>query len=94
MNPGVEPPSDDEIFDDETNPRDLEVQQSVEQATQYHQMMDQAKDWARTASAELRVEAALEDDPRTADELEEIAELIKTVTTRIERGDNLLARQP
>lgn len=89
--PGVAPPDEDEMFEDDGPD---EVEQTVQQANQFHQMMDGAKDWARQTASELRVKAALADDPETAEELERIVLLIESVTARIEHGDNNRARQP
>jgi hypothetical protein len=81
---GVEPP-EGETFSDEND-----VEQAVEQANQFHQMMDGAKVWSRETATDLRVKAALEGD----DELNQIAGLVESVQTRIEQGDNNRARQP
>lgn len=88
---GVAPPDEDEMFeDDEPDP----AEQAVQQANQFHQIMDQAKDWARQTASDIRVDAALKDDEETAEQLDQIADLVETVTTRIEQGDNNRARQP
>lgn len=68
------------------------VERSIQQANQFHAMMDQAKAWSREAAGELRVKAALEDDEETASEIEQAASMVKTVTQRIEQGDNNRAR--
>jgi hypothetical protein len=90
----VEPPTEDELLEDSVDERDEKVERAVQQANQFHQMMDQAKEWSREIAADLRVEAALEDEESVADQIEEIADLVNSVTTRIERGDNNRARQP
>ncbi|OYR54987.1 hypothetical protein [Halorubrum halodurans] len=93
----VPPPENDEFFDDEqldTTERDQLVQQAIQQAKQYHGLMDAAKEWARDTAADLLVEAALEDDAETAGEIEQAAALVKTVPNRIEQGDNARSRQP
>lgn len=87
---GVEPPTEDELFED----RDRLVEGAVERANQFHRMMDGAKEWARQAATDLRVEQALEDDDEVADELGQVAEIVESVTARIEQGDNNRARQP
>ena len=91
---GVEPPENDEMFGTESDERDQMVEQAVQQANKFHQMMDGAKEWSREKATEVRVEAALVDDEETATELEQVAGLIQSVTARIERGDNNRARQP
>ena len=87
----VEPPEDDELFQDE---QDQVVQEAVQQANQFHQMMDGAKAWARRTALDVRVYQALEEEEEAAEELGEIAGLVESVITRIERGDNNRARQP
>jgi hypothetical protein len=78
----------------EQQEQDPAVTAAVEQADQFHLMMDNAKAWSRKMAAEMRVKAALEDDEETAAELEQIAGLVESVTNRIEQGDNTLARKP
>jgi hypothetical protein len=92
---GVEPPKTDEMMSDE-NERDADpmVEQAVQQATQFHQLIDGAKEWSRETSAELRVKAALADSDEETEELEQIAGMVRSVNQRIERGDTNLARQP
>lgn len=92
MSEEIEPPESDEIFDNNED-RDQLVETAVQQAQQYHRVMDAAKDWARETATELRVEAALEEDDETAEEIEQIAAMVLTVPNRIERGDNNLSRQ-
>jgi len=82
--PTVEPPENYE--------RDEMVTDAVNQAKQYHTVMDSAKAWARDTSADLLVEAALADDENEAEEIEQIAALVRTVVERIEQGDNSRAR--
>lgn len=92
----VPPPENDEFFDDEPDDeqtdRDQMVQGAIQQAQQYHAVMDAAKEWSRETATNLRVEAALEDDEETADEIEQVASIVRTVTERIEQGDNSRAR--
>lgn len=95
----VPPPEGDEIFDEQTDEdpateRDRMVQEAVQQAQQFHATMDAAKEWSRETAADLRVEAALETDDETADELEQVASLVRTVTERVEQGDNARSRNP
>ncbi|QSG06347.1 hypothetical protein HSR121_2014 [Halapricum desulfuricans] len=60
----------------------------------YHGTIDVAKQWSRETAADLLVEAALEEDEETAAEIHKVVELVRTVTDRIEQGDNTRARQP
>ncbi|UBF22639.1 hypothetical protein HRTV-25_gp58 [Halorubrum tailed virus 25] len=94
----VPPPENDDFFEDDEpteNPeRDQLVQTAIQQAQQYHTVMDAAKEWGRDTAAELLVEAAIEDDDETAEEIEQTAALVRTVVRRIEKGDNNLSRQP
>lgn len=85
----IQPPADDELFDSD---QQRIVQEAVQQAQQYHSVMDSAKGWARETVADLRVEAALEDDDERAEEIEQVAAIVTTVIDRIERGDNNRSR--
>lgn len=69
------------------------IEQALEQAQQYHAVIDSAKEWSREMVAELRVLSALETDEDTAEEIEQVASIVKTVTERIEQGDNQRSRQ-
>jgi type II secretory pathway pseudopilin PulG len=89
MTDEIRPPEADELFD--TDQQRI-VQESIQQAQQYHSAMDSAKGWARETVADLRVEAALEDDDETAAEIEQVAAIVTTVIDRIEQGDNNRAR--
>lgn len=92
---GVEPPETDEMMSDESeDSRDPMVEQAVQQATQFHHLIDGAKEWSRETATELRVKAALADENGEAEELEQIAGMVRSVNQRIERGDTNLARQP
>lgn len=71
---------------------DQNVQQAIQQAQQYHSIMDAAKEWSRETAANLRVEAVLEDDEETAAEIEQVSAIVRTVTERVEQGDNNRAR--
>jgi hypothetical protein len=88
----VPPPDSDELFEEDE--QEQLVQTAVQQARQYHSVLDTAKEWSREMSGELRVAAALEEDEETASDIEQVAELVKTVTARIEQGDNNRSRQP
>lgn len=88
----VPPPDSDELFEEDE--QEQLVQTAVQQARQYHSVLDTAKEWSREMSGELRVVAALEEDEETASDIEQVAELVKTVTARIEQGDNNRSRQP
>lgn len=100
MTDSVPPPESEEedLFSDEQpgeNPeQDRLVHESVNQATQYHAVFDSAKNWARDTAANLLVEAALEEDDETREELRRIAAVVRTVSDRIEQGDNHRSRQP
>ena len=89
MSETIEPPESDELFDQEKF-----VESAITRAKDYHNMMDGAKQWAITTAADLRVEAALEDDEETADEINQAAELVMTIPRRIEQGDITRTRQP
>jgi hypothetical protein len=92
---GVEPPEADELFDEEqTDEQEERVTAAFEQAQQYHAVFDAAKEWSRETAADLRVEAALESDENSAAEIEQVAALVRTVTERIEQGDNARSRTP
>jgi hypothetical protein len=69
------------------------IEQALEQAQQYHAVIDSAKEWSRESVAELRVLSALETDEDTAEEIEQVSSIVKTVTERIEQGDNQRSRQ-
>lgn len=69
------------------------IEQALEQAQQYHAIIDAAKEWSRENVAELRVLSALETDEDTAEEIEQVSSIVKTVTERIEQGDNQRSRQ-
>ena len=88
----VPPPDSDELFEEDE--QEQLVQTAVQQARQYHSVLDTAKEWSREMSGERRVVAALEEDEETASDIEQVAELVKTVTARIEQGDNNRSRQP
>jgi hypothetical protein len=87
MTDDIEPPESDELFDQEEM-----LQEAIQQAQQYHSIMDSAKEWSRETTTDLRIEAALEDDEEAADRIEQIAAIVRTVTERIEQGDNNRAR--
>lgn len=84
---------------DETQPEQEEpepeqvIEQAFEQAQQYHAAIDSAKEWSRESVAELRVLSALETDEDTAEQIEQVSSIVKTVTERIEQGDNQRSRQ-
>lgn len=84
---------------DETQPKQEEpepeqvIEQALEQAQQYHAVIDSAKEWSRESVAELRVLSALETDEDTAEQIEQVSSIVKTVTERIEQGDNQRSRQ-
>lgn len=84
--------SEDIDIDELQESRDELVQTAIQQAQQYHAIMDAAKEWARETATDLRVEAALEDDEETADEIAQVAGIVETVTARVEQGDNSRAR--
>jgi hypothetical protein len=91
----VEPPEEDEMFAEDQPPEvDQETQEALQQAHQFHAGFDQAKEWATETAADLRVKAALEDDPEVAEQVEQIAKLVRSVNRRISQGDNNMARQP
>lgn len=69
------------------------IEQALEQAQQYHAVIDSAKEWSRESVAELRVLSALETDEDTAEQIEQVSSIVKTVTERIEQGDNQRSRQ-
>jgi hypothetical protein len=87
MTDDIEPPESDELFDQEEM-----LQEAIQQAQQYHSIMDSAKEWSRETTTDLRIEAALEEDEEAADRIEQIAAIVRTVTERIEQGDNNRAR--
>jgi hypothetical protein len=87
MTDDIEPPESDELFDQEEM-----LQEAIQQAQQYHSIMDSAKKWSRETTTDLRIEAALEEDEEAADRIEQIAAIVRTVTERIEQGDNNRAR--
>lgn len=91
QNDAVAPPTEED-FSPESD-RDQMVEDAVQQAQQFHDIMDGAKQWSRETAANLRVEAALEDGQEASVEIEQIAKLVESVTTRIEQGDNNRARQ-
>lgn len=91
MSEDIEPPESDELFE-EQSPGDVEV--ALQKAQQYHAMMDQSKVWARETAADLRVRAANESDEEAIDEILQAAQLVTTVVSRIEQGDNTRSRQP
>ena len=70
------------------------VQRAIEQAKQYHSVMDAARTWGHSMETELLVEAALEDDEETAAEIERVADIVRTVPRRIEQGENAISRRP
>ena len=94
----IQPPESDELFEedesDEKEKRRHLVQVALQRANQYHAMIDEAKEWSRERSADVLVEAALEQEEEDAREIAEVAELVRTVARRIEQGDNSLARRP
>jgi hypothetical protein len=91
MTDEIQPPDEDELFDNEQQQM---VSMAIQQANQYHTVMDSAKTWGRQAVADLRVEAALEDDEETAAEIEQVAAMVTTVVERVEQGDNNRSRAP
>lgn len=84
---------------DEAQPKQEEpepeqvIEQALEQAQQYHAVIDSAKEWSRESVAELRVLSALETNEDTAEQIEQVSSIVKTVTERIEQGDNQRSRQ-
>lgn len=89
MTDEIQPPAEDELFDSD---QQRLVEATVQQAQQYHTVMDAAKTWGREAVTKLSVEAALEDDEETAAEIEKVAAIVTTVIERIEQGDNNRSR--
>ena len=98
MTEEIQPPESDELFEeDESGEKEKRrhlVQVALQRANQYHAVLDEAKEWSREKSADVLVEAALEEDEEDSAEIAEVAELIRTVAKRIEQGDNQRARQP
>lgn len=85
---------DAELNTDDTDEQEEMIQEVMEQANQFHMMMDEAKPWAREASSEIRIAAATTDDEEMAEKLEQVAEMVNSVAERVEQGDNNRARQP
>jgi len=87
-----ETPADD--GHNETNETDESIQSALQQADQFHAILDQAKEWSRETATSLRVEAALADDEEDAERLAQAVALVRTVADRIEQGDSGRSRQP
>lgn len=77
----------------EESETDESIRTSLQQAQQFHVMMDRAKEWSREAAMNLTIEAALADD-EDAERLEEAVSFVRTVADRIEEGDTGRARRP
>lgn len=75
-----------------------DVGEALQQAQQYHQMLDNMKEWSRQTSVEIRSEADVREelddiDSDEADQLRQIAEVINSLYRRIEKGDSDAAKR-
>lgn len=79
---------------EEATTRPFEPDELVGQARQMHSQLDGMRQWSRRNAARLEERARLvedglldSDDVKPADELRELAAVVRTVTERIEQGD-------
>lgn len=83
-----------EVPDEETD----EIEQAVQQAEQYHNLLDEAKEWSNNQGISMRTQAELLEDLNEDSTEEEqmalfsLSDRILSVKRRIEQGDANVAR--
>lgn len=69
------------------------VQEGVQTAEQYHDVIDEVKASAHQKATDLRILAAGSDEPEAAEEIERVADMVEGVADRLNEGDTNRVRQ-